>query len=93
MKKITILKREVLERTNFKKWRFKEVTQFTILHDNKVININHDVDYKNEKLKIAFNKILETSRKNDLDNFIKKLGRSENEKQLKNELLKILNKQ
>lgn len=93
MKRITILGRTILERTGYKKYPYKQVEQYTILYNNKIININHDVDYKNEKLKIAFNKILETSRKNDLDNFIKKLGRSENEKQLKNELLKILNKQ
>lgn len=65
MKKITIFERSVLERTRFKKWRYKEITQYTILFDNKIIQ-NHDININNKNLKVKFSKILETSKKNEL---------------------------
>lgn len=91
MKKITIFERSVLERTRFKKWRYKEITQYTILFDNKIIQ-NHDININNNNLKVKFIKILETSKKNELIAFYENIQKRRDHDSifLKDELIKII---
>lgn len=51
MKTITIYKRSILERTGFKKWRYKEVDQITIFYNGEEIK-NHYEKIDNPRLKI-----------------------------------------
>lgn len=90
MKTLAIYKRQVTERTRFKKYRFKEVTQYSIVKSNVEIIKNHDQKYDNERLVIKFDKVLETRKKSDVENFIAKLGRSDADQFLKKELETIL---
>lgn len=90
MKKITIYKRKILERTGFRKYPYKEITQFTILYNGEEIK-NHYEKIDNPRLKIKFEKVLETRSKKELENFILKLGRTDTEKWLKEQLETINN--
>ena len=87
MKTLAIYQREVLERTGFKKWPFKKVSQFVIYYGGKKILSNCHVNIDDEKLKVKFNKIYESRSfikfnllLNDLfkrrDNFSKELYRA-----------------
>lgn len=90
MKKITIYKRKILERTGFRKYPYKEITQFTILYNGEEIK-NHYEKIDNPRLKVKFEKVLETRSKKELENFILKLGRTDTEKWLKEQLETINN--
>lgn len=88
MKTIKIYSRKTLERTGFKKYPFKEITQYTIVYNHQEIK-NHYELMDNPRLRIKFNKILETRSWKKLEIFISKLGRTDAEKWLK-EQLKII---
>ena len=90
MKKITIYKRKILERTGFRKYPYKEITQFTILYNGEEIK-NHYEKIDNPRLKVKFEKVLETRSKKEFENFILKLGRTDTEKWLKEQLETINN--
>lgn len=89
MKAITIWSRRVLERTGFRKYPFKEVTQYTIEQDGKLIS-NHDVDIYNKRLKVNFTKDFTTRGKGILKDYINHLGRSDADKWMKEQITKIL---
>ena len=90
MKAITIYKRKILERTGFRKYPYKEITQFTILYNGEEIK-NHYEKIDNPRLKVKFEKVLETRSKKELENFVSKLGRTDTEKWLKEQLETINN--
>lgn len=90
MKTLTIYKRTILERTGFRKYPFKEVTQISIFYDGKEY-ANHYEEIDNQRLKIKFNKVLETRSANVVNEYVAKLGRSDADKFIKEKLNKILN--
>lgn len=91
MKKITIYKRTIKERTGFKKYPFRAVDQVIITYNNEKIKNNHYEDETNKRLKVEFIKTFETRKKEDLKNYVEKLPRTASGKFQKEELTKILN--
>lgn len=90
MKTLRIYKRNILERTGFRKYPFKEVTQISIFYDGKEY-ANHYEEINNQRLKIKFNKVLETRSEKAVIEYVSKLGRSDSDKFIKEKLNKILN--
>lgn len=78
MKTLTIYTRNVLERTQFKKCRFKKVQEVIISYDNKIYK-NCDTELNNEKLKIKFTKALETRSTKALEKYLASLSRKESD--------------
>lgn len=89
MKTITIYFREVLKRTEYRAYPYKEVQQYSVFYDNKCIE-NHYENINNPRLRIKFCEILKTRSKKTLEDFVKNLGRKDSEKWLKKEINKIL---
>lgn len=83
MKTVIIEKREILERTDFRKYRFKEVTHYVLTYDN---NEYTNVSFNRKTIKKPLNVILKTRCKKELQLFIEKLGRSDADKWLKEKL-------
>lgn len=90
MKKITIYKRMILERTRFKKWRYKEVDQVSIIYDGKEWK-NHDQNIDNKRLQKPFKIILYTRKKEELKKYIDKLNRTESDTWQKSVLIDLIN--
>lgn len=90
MKKVKIYQRTVKERTGFKKYPFKEVTQCVIIHDNKVYKSSSSVDMDNKRLRIPFDMVLETRSKKELKKYYDRLGRTESDKFKKSVLKKLI---
>lgn len=90
MKTLRIYKRTILEITGFKKYPFKEAEQITIIYDGKKIS-NHYEDINNPRLKIKFELVLDTRKKQVVKEFYKKLGRSDTDKFVKSILVNKLN--
>lgn len=89
MKKIKVLKREVTERTGYKKFPFARSTQYIICYDGKkVANAYGVID--NPNLKINFYPVLDSGNKKVVADFFNHLGRTNEDKWLKQELLKII---
>ena len=89
MKTITIYKRTILERTGYKKYPYKEVTQVSIVYDGKEFK-NHNEDTKNIRLRIKFDKTFECRSKQRINDYIEKLGRKESELFEKETIKRIL---
>lgn len=85
MKQITIEKREILERTGFRKYRFKEVTHYAVNYDNNEFT---NISFNRGGIKKQFRVILKTRSKKVLEGFIENLGRSDADKWLKLTLIK-----
>ena len=83
MKKVIIYKREILERTGYRKYPFKKVTQYVIYYNNEIISNNHSDYPDNPKLKIPFTQIFSSGSKKDLTQFVKKLSMTAADKWLK----------
>lgn len=90
MKTVRIYERTVKERTRFKNYRFKDVTQCVIVHDNKVHKSDSSVDMENKKLRVPFRKVLETRSKKELEAYCNRLGKSESDKFKKSILKKLI---
>lgn len=60
MRTLTIYKREVFQRTGFKKYPYKKVGQFVIYYGGSRLLSNCAVKVDDEKLKVKFNKIYES---------------------------------
>ena len=57
MKTLAIYQREVLERTGFKKWPFKKVSQFVIYYGGKKILSNCHVNIDDPDLRVKFERV------------------------------------
>ena len=93
MKTLTVYRRKVTERTQFRKYRFKEVEQITILFDGKEYS-NHSEDIENKRLRIPFAKVLETRSNKATLEYLKGLGRTSGDqfqKETINRLIEGLN--
>lgn len=89
MKKVKILKREVTERTGYKKFAFTRSTQYIVCYDGKkVANAYGVID--NPDLKIKFYPVLDSGNKKAIAEFFNHLNRTNADKWLKQELLKII---
>ena len=60
MKKVAIYKREILVRTGFRKYPYKNETQFIIYYGGRKVLANCLEDKDNPKLRIKFEKIYES---------------------------------
>lgn len=89
MKTITIYKRTILERTQFRKWRYKEGYQISIFYDGKE-HKNHDQTIDNKRLQKPFEIILNTRKKEELKKYFNRLGWSDVDKWQKSILKEIL---
>lgn len=89
MKTITIYKRTILERTKFKKWRYKEIDQVSIIYEGKERK-NHDQTIANKRLQKPFEIILNTRKKEELKKYFNGLGWSDVDKWQKSILKEIL---
>lgn len=83
MKRVTIWKREVLERTGFRKYPFKKVVQYVVEFDSNGYDNGHGVDIDDPKLKIRFDKVFETRSKKELSSFKDNLSKTDADKWLK----------
>lgn len=91
MKQVVIWGRNILERTGFRKYPYKEVTQFIVTYGkNMVFKNGHNEKIDNPRLKIKFEKRLETRNKKVLEKAIQSLGRNEADKWLKERLGMLL---
>ena len=90
MKTITIYERTILERTGYRKYPYKEVTQVSIFYDNKEYK-NHSERIDNSRLKILFKKVFETNIKASVKHYVAELGRKESELFEKETINRILN--
>lgn len=91
LKTVTILKREIIERTGYKKYPFKQLDQIIIVYKNKRFDSNCWEDPKNPRLKKPFIEVFKTRSLKALNNYMDRLGRSDGDRwQMKalNELLK-----
>lgn len=78
-----------MERTIYKQYRYKEVKQVIINYDGETYsNCYEKAD--NPRLKIKFNVELQTRKKDDVEEYINKLGRSDTDKWVKEQLNKVL---
>ena len=89
MKTIKVYSRVILERTRYVKFRYQEKEEISIIYEGKEVS-NHYGSYDNPKLRIPFKKVLDTRSRKEVEAFIKSLGRTDSDKWLKDELLKIL---
>lgn len=89
MKTITIYKRTILEKTKFKKWRYKEADQVSIIYEDKERK-NHDQTINNKRLQKPFEIILKTRKKEELKKYFNGLGWSDVDKWQKSNLKEIL---
>lgn len=92
MKTLTIYEREILERTGFRdrRYRFKNVTQYSIYYDGSLYTNHDEYPIDNPRLRIKFNKVLETRSKKAVNEFISKLGRTNTDKSIKEILEDII---
>lgn len=83
MKKIEIWERTILERTGFKKYPFKEVTQYIICYNGEKLQNGHIEDYNDKNLKVPFKCVLSTRNKDNLFAFYRTLRRTNADEWLK----------
>lgn len=89
MKTITIYTRKVLQRTGFRQYPYKEVKQVSIIYEGNEYK-NHSEKIDNARLKVKFNVELQTRSKKVLEAYINNLSRTNTDKWIKEELLKLL---
>lgn len=75
MKTLTIYKREVLERTGFRKYPYRNVTQWVIYYGGKRRLANTAQEVDNPILRVQFNKYLETRSSAKFDDLRKSLSK------------------
>lgn len=89
MKTLTIYQRTVTHRTEYRQWRYKMVDQVSIIYNGREYS-NHSERLDNQRLRIPFDKILETRNKKAVTDYIAKLGRTDSDKFQKETLKEIL---
>lgn len=89
MKTLSIYQRTVLERTQYRKCRYKQVEEVIISYNGKEYK-NCYTDLNNPKLKIKFNKVFESRSKKELEKYLSKLGKTESDKFIKSTIERIV---
>ena len=92
MKNLTIYSRTVVQRTRFKKYRYKEVRQVVVCYDGNQYRNCRQL-YDDIRLRKPFQVELQTRSKETLEAYIKRLGRSDVDKWLKGILSNIVDKE
>ena len=82
MKTIKIYKRNVMVRTGYKKYPYKEITEIIVKYDGKEYS-NCLTELSNTRLKVKFKCVFETRTFDRLKEYRMKLGYSEADKWLK----------
>ena len=83
MKNLKVYERSVLERTGYRKYPYKEVTQYVVSYNDKVYKNGHYEDVHNPRLKVKFKEVLNTRKKTDVTRFLNRNCRTESFKWLK----------
>lgn len=60
MKEVKVFKRTILERTGFRKYPYREVTQITVIYGGKKFASNHSESIDNKRLKKPFELTMKT---------------------------------
>ena len=84
MKKLTIQTRTTFKRTQYRNYRYVEEFQYIVFYDGKRWSNTNAI-----KVKIPFQTITTRSKK-VVEDFISRLGRKNNEKELKEILINII---
>lgn len=93
MKTVTIRKREIAERTKYRNYRFKTVTQFYCTYgDDVFLDETHCELQKLQKSRVPLQTVLYTRSARKLDEFMTGLGRSDADKRLKRAIKEIREK-
>lgn len=87
MKTLAIYKREVLERTGFRKYPYRNVTQWVIYYGGKRRLANTAQEVDNPMLRVQFNKYLETRSSAKFDNLRKSLSKKRDNASIDLEIL------
>ena len=90
MKTVTIMKREIAERTKYRQYRFKTVTQFYCTYGDEAFL--DEIRCETPKMRIPLKTILCTRSPRKLDEFMVGLGRSDANKRLKRAIKEIREK-
>ena len=86
MKTMEVWSRTILERTGFKKYPYKKVTQYILTYNGAEVRNGHYEDYNNKRLKKRFNCVLSTRNKERVKNFYTSLTNKEADKWLKEQI-------
>ena len=89
MKTIKIYKRNVMVRTGYKKYPYKEVTEYIVKYDGKEYS-NCLTELSTTRLKVKFKCVFETRTFDRLKDYRMKLGYSEADKWLKAKIDEII---
>ena len=89
MKTIKIYKRNVTVRTGYKKYPYKEVTEYIVAYNGKEYS-NCLTELSNTRLKVKFECVFETRTFDRLKEYRMKLGYSEADKWLKAKIDEII---
>jgi len=93
MKTITIRKREIAERTKYRNYLFKTVTQFYCTYGDEVFLDETPCELqKLQKSRVPLQTVLFTRSVRKLDEFVTGLGRSDADKRLKRAIKEIREK-
>ena len=90
MKTVTIMKREIAERTRYRAYRFKTVTQFYCTYGDEVFL--DETPCEMPKLRVPLQTVLCTRSARKLDEFVAGLGRSDADNRLKRAIKEIREK-
>lgn len=90
MKTVTIMKREIAERTRYRAYRFKTLTQFYCTYGDEVFL--DETPCEMPKLRVPLQTVLCTRSFRKLDEFVAGLGRSDADKRLKRAIKEIREK-
>lgn len=91
MKTVTIMKREIAERTRYRAYRFKTVTQFYCTYGGDEIFLD-EISCEMPKMRVPLQTVLCTRSTRKLDDFVTGLGRSDADKRLKRAIKEIREK-
>lgn len=90
MKTVTIMKREIAERTKYRHYRFKTVTQFYCTYGDEVFL--DETPCEMAKMRVPLQTVVCTRSVRKLDDFVTGLGRSDADKRLKRAIKEIREK-
>ena len=84
------MKREIAERTKYRHYRFKTVTQFYCTYGDEIFL--NEIPCERTKIRVPFETVLCTRSARKLDDFVAGLGRSDADKRLKRAIKEIREK-
>lgn len=90
MKKLIIFKRTVSVRTGFRKYPFKDATEYIVVYGKEKIWTNTNKKLNDPRLRVKFDKVFESQSQSKTKEYITKLSACFADKQLKAALLLLM---